>query len=49
VGPEGGFASEEIEFAKASGIELVTLGKRIMRTETVALAVLSMLLYEYEL
>lgn len=49
VGPEGGFASEEIEQAKAVGIELVTLGKRILRTETVALAVLSMLLYEFEL
>ncbi len=34
IGPEGGFEPEEVEAAKSLGIEPVTLGKRILRTET---------------
>jgi 16S rRNA (uracil1498-N3)-methyltransferase len=41
VGPEGGFAPEEIALASAEGFHLVTLGKRILRTETAALAAIS--------
>ena len=41
IGPEGGFSDEEIELALHAGIRPVTLGKRILRTETAALFVLS--------
>ena len=40
VGPEGGFTEEEIASARASGFEPVTLGAFVLRTETVAAAVL---------
>lgn len=48
IGPEGGFAEEEIELAEKAGILPVTLGKRILRTETAGLAALTILLYELE-
>ena len=46
IGPEGGFDSEEIRLAMESGITSVTLGKRILRTETAPIAVCSAILYE---
>jgi len=49
IGPEGGFSQSEIDFAKEAGIATVSLGKLILRTETAAMSVLSMLLYEKEL
>ncbi|MBU0573959.1 MAG: 16S rRNA (uracil(1498)-N(3))-methyltransferase [Candidatus Margulisiibacteriota bacterium] len=49
IGPEGGFSVSEVEKARQAGIMPVSLGKRILRTETVAMAVLAMLIYEYEL
>lgn len=49
VGCEGGFSSEEIDEAISRGCASVTLGKRILRCETAPSAVLSMLLYEFEL
>ena len=48
IGPEGGFEEAEIELAKTAGIEPITLGKRILRTETAGLAVLSWLMYHLE-
>lgn len=48
IGPEGGFEPEEIEAAKAVKAEIISLGKRILRTETAGLSVLSMLMYEIE-
>ncbi len=48
VGPEGGFEASEIEAAVGAGIEPITLGKRILRTETAGLAVLSWLMYQLE-
>lgn len=48
IGPEGGFAEEEIQFAQESGFVPVTLGKRILRTETAGLYVLSVLGYLLE-
>ena len=48
IGPEGGFAEEEIEAAKAMGAECITLGHRILRTETAGLAILSILMFELE-
>ena len=46
IGPEGGFEKEEILLAKDYGITSVTLGKRILRTETAPLAVSAAVLYE---
>ena len=43
VGPEGGWADEEIERARASEWEVVTLGGRILRAETAAIAVAALL------
>ena len=41
IGPEGGFDDSEIEKAKAAGMQIITLGKRILRTETAGLTVMS--------
>ncbi len=46
VGSEGGFELEEVEYAAKKGIIAVTLGKRILRTETVGPALLPIVLYE---
>lgn len=48
IGPEGGFDENEIEEAVAGGILPVTLGRRILRTETAGLAMLSVLMFEFE-
>lgn len=48
IGPEGGIDPKEIEEFKKANLDIITLGKRILRTETVALNVLSILLYELE-
>ena len=47
IGPEGGFDSSEIELVKADG-HLISLGNRILRTETAGLAALAMLIYQLE-
>lgn len=49
IGPEGGFSRKEAEQAKEKGFITVSLGRRILRTETASLAVLSMIDYEFEL
>lgn len=46
VGPEGGFTSEEVELAISRGAVSVSLGPRILRTETAAVAAAAMVLYE---
>lgn len=48
IGPEGGIAPEEIEMFEENGAKIITLGNRILRTETVALSVLSIIMYELE-
>ncbi|XCP83410.1 16S rRNA (uracil(1498)-N(3))-methyltransferase [Roseburia hominis] len=48
IGPEGGFEKEEVEAAREMGAQVITLGKRILRTETAPLAVLSILMFELE-
>lgn len=48
IGPEGGFEPAEIALAQEAGVEPITLGKRILRTETAGLAVLSWLVYLLE-
>lgn len=46
VGPEGGFSEKEVNFAKEKGARIVTLGKRILRTETAPLAAAAIIMYE---
>lgn len=46
IGPEGGFEEEEIETLKNIGANIVTLGPRILRTETAGFVCTSILLYE---
>ena len=48
IGPEGGFEREEVDLALSSGAKALTLGRRILRTETAGLAVLSVLMYHLE-
>lgn len=49
IGPEGGFAPGEVELAKEAGIRPISLGRRILRTETAGLAILSWLIYILEI
>ena len=48
IGPEGGFSDEEAELAEKSGFLRITLGRRILRTETAGMTVLSWLMYLLE-
>ena len=48
IGPEGGFAEEEIALAQENGITSITLGKRILRTETAGMTTTAILLYELD-
>ncbi len=49
VGAEGGFSDEEIESLKTLGFHTITLGKRILRTETAPLNIISNIIYELEM
>lgn len=46
VGPEGGFDPEEVELCLAAGLHPITLGPRVLRTETAALVGAALVLYE---
>lgn len=46
VGPEGGFSPAEVELCGQRGVQTVTLGPRILRTETASLAAISLLMYQ---
>lgn len=48
IGPEGGFEEKEVEAAINEGAKSITLGKRILRTETAGLAILSVLMFQLE-
>lgn len=48
IGPEGGFEKEEVQQAVEAGAREITLGRRILRTETAGLAALSILMYHLE-
>lgn len=48
IGPEGGLESKEVEELKQNGAKIITLGNRILRTETASLAILSNIIYEFE-
>jgi 16S rRNA (uracil1498-N3)-methyltransferase len=47
VGPEGGLGKEEVEEAKRVGFTPITLGERVLRSETAGLCLLSVLQYEW--
>lgn len=49
IGPEGGFTEKEVDTLIKAGAKCVTLGKRILRTETAPLVMLSDIIYEFEL
>ena len=49
IGPEGGLEEKDVETLKQYGAVSVTLGNRILRTETVALNILSIIMYELEI
>lgn len=48
IGPEGGFEESEIALARADGVIPITLGRRILRTETAGMTVLSWIMYQLE-
>lgn len=48
IGPEGGFDEQEISLAKEAGVVPITLGKRILRTETAGFTVLAWIMYQLE-
>ena len=48
VGPEGGLTVGEVKELEEAGAKVITLGNRILRTETVALNVSSIIMYEFE-
>ncbi|PCI77048.1 MAG: 16S rRNA (uracil(1498)-N(3))-methyltransferase [SAR86 cluster bacterium] len=47
VGPEGGFSTNEIDWAQCNGFQIVALGSRILRTETAPVAALAILQHKY--
>ena len=48
IGPEGGFEESEIEKAIGAGFKCISLGRRILRTETAGLAALSVIMFELD-
>ncbi|HEY4034314.1 MAG TPA: 16S rRNA (uracil(1498)-N(3))-methyltransferase [Ktedonobacteraceae bacterium] len=48
IGPEGGLTAEEVRLAQSHGVQAVTLGQRILRAETAALAAVANVMYELE-
>jgi len=48
IGPEGGLMAEEVALAQRHGVQVVTLGARILRAETAAIATVANVLFEFE-
>ncbi len=48
IGPEGGIEEKEVEILKNAGAKVISLGKRILRTETVCMQMVSIIMYELE-
>ena len=48
IGPEGGFEDEEVSFLENAGAQVISLGKRILRTETAGMALMAVLMYSLE-
>ncbi|MPW27093.1 16S rRNA (uracil(1498)-N(3))-methyltransferase [Alkalibaculum sp. M08DMB] len=49
IGPEGGLEEEEVEYLKSLGAIPISLGTRILRTETAGISIIAMLTYHYEM
>lgn len=49
IGPEGGLSTKEVDKLINSGAKCVTLGKRILRTETAPIVIISNIIYEFEM
>lgn len=49
IGPEGGLSTKEVDKLISSGAKCVTLGKRILRTETAPIVIISNIIYEFEM
>lgn len=49
IGPEGGFDKGEIDFLKSNGAVVISLGKRILRTETAAMTAVGMIMMKAEI
>lgn len=47
VGPEGGFSNQEVDMCRKYGAEIVTLGSRILRTETAAVVAVAIVMYHF--
>lgn len=48
IGPEGGFEADEVSKAMEANIKPVTLGKRILRTETAGMALLAIMMFQMQ-
>jgi 16S rRNA (uracil1498-N3)-methyltransferase len=48
IGPEGGLEKDEVDRAVAIGAKPITLGKRILRTETAGMALLSIMMFQLQ-
>ena len=48
IGPEGGFADSEIDYALEKDVKPISLGKRILRTETAGMTILSVIMFNIE-
>ncbi|MBR5338205.1 MAG: 16S rRNA (uracil(1498)-N(3))-methyltransferase [Lachnospiraceae bacterium] len=48
IGPEGGFEESEVEAARAAGAHVISMGKRILRTETAGMALAAVLMFKLE-
>ena len=48
IGNEGGFDLDELSYAESAGWNVITLGKRILRTETAGMMLMSVLMYNFE-
>ena len=48
IGPEGGFDETEVEQAFEYGVRPISLGRRILRTETAGMAILAILMFQME-
>ena len=46
IGPEGGFSEKEAEEAASAGFQSISLGRRILRSETAAIVVIGLIQYE---
>ena len=49
IGPEGGIDKDEVKMLNENGAKTASLGKRILRTETAGISIISMITYEFEL